>query len=79
MSHYNECDSVKELQEMMKCIMVNPINRMFKPTIRNPIKWISYWMFSSTDNTIYTGMILLTSLSILGIFVNISCLKNMGV
>lgn len=66
MSHYPKFSNVASLQEKMKDLVTATLNTKSKPKLGKG--WIKFCLFSSTDNTIYTGMIFLTSLPLLGVY-----------
>lgn len=67
MVNNDKCNSVIELQTKMKKILTEPINVTESPKWFNFFNWLKYWLFNSTDNIIYTGMIFLVSLPFWGI------------
>lgn len=67
MTHYNKFDNVQALQKKMKTLMEKPLNVKNRPPFTSFRAWVRFWLFGSTDNTVYTGMIFLISLPSLGI------------
>ncbi|WP_326516453.1 hypothetical protein [Ligilactobacillus murinus] len=73
-------DSVDDIKNQMKMIMTATLNTQNVPSFsKHPIRWCRYWMsglWKSTDDKVYTGMIVLTATPLMGILNRIEYTKN---
>lgn len=63
-----KCKNVKSMQDNMKWLMEQPLNHGISSKIYDPKVLIQKYVFGSTANMIYSGIIFLVSLPLLGIF-----------